>query len=163
LRNEVAPPALVGGTSSARNRLAAGGTSTNELSVCQNVSPPPRPPIALPSSMMSETTEISGGISRLRPGGLRLDPVLLGDQRRGNEFELAELTGKGQVLLVGHRLAAEAQYQVGEPGGANSGAVRGAKRFSDIDAGDIGAEPCRERSDGDAHRLYSAASRASIP
>jgi hypothetical protein len=57
----------------------------------------------------------------------------------GIEFELAELTGKGQVLLVGHRLAAEAQHQVGEPGGANSGAVGGAERLADVDAGDIGA------------------------
>jgi hypothetical protein len=99
----------------------------------------------------------------LAAGGLRLDPVLLGDQRRRIEFEFTELTRKGHMLLVAHRSAAEAKHQVGEPGGTNSAAVRGAERFSDIDAGDIGAEPCRERSDGDAHRRYSAASRASIP
>src|SRR5215204_1345997 len=45
----------------------AAGASTNELSVCQNASPSPSPPIALPFSRMFEITEISGGISLLRP------------------------------------------------------------------------------------------------
>jgi hypothetical protein len=49
-------------------------------------------------------------LTTLAAGGLGFDPVLPGDQRRGIEFELPELTGKGQVLLVGHRLAAKAQH-----------------------------------------------------
>jgi hypothetical protein len=51
---------------SATARGQAAHRRTTE-SVCQNASPSPSPPIALPSSMMFEITEISGGISLLRP------------------------------------------------------------------------------------------------
>ena len=113
--------------------------------------------------MMLEITEISGGISALAADGLGFDPILLGDQCRGIEFELAELAGECHVLLVGHRLIAEAQHEVVEPGGANRVAVGDAQGLADVDAGDVGAKPGCERTDGDAHGRYSAASSASIP
>ena len=112
---------------------------------------------------MFEMTEISGGISRRAARGLGLDAVLLGDQRRGIEFELAELAGERHVLRVGHRLFAKPQHQMVEPGGANRVAILGAERLADIDAADFGAEAGFERDDFDAHGNYSAASRASTP
>src|SRR5262249_13752407 len=91
------------------------------------------------------------------------DPILLGDQRCRIEFELAKLAGEGHVLLVGHRLVAEAQHEVDEPGGTDRVAVTSAERLAHVDPGNVGAQPCRNRSNGDAHRRYSAASRASTP
>ena len=99
----------------------------------------------------------------LAANGLGLDPILLGDQCGGIEFELAELTGERHVLLVGHRLAAKAQHEVGEPSSADRFAVGGRERVADVDAGDLGTEPRCKRPDGDAHGRYSAASSASTP
>jgi hypothetical protein len=55
------------------------------------------------------------------------------------------------MLRVGHRDAAEAQHQIVEPRLADRVAVGGRKRLADIDAGDVGGEPRRERADGDGH------------
>ena len=106
----MAPPS--GGISSDRNRLAAGGTSTNELSVCQNASPSPRPPIALPFSTMLEITEISGGISLRRSSVCVLTPYCFSISAAGLKFEFAELAGEGHVLRVGHRLVAKPQHEM---------------------------------------------------
>ena len=113
--------------------------------------------------MMFEMTEISGGISRRRPAVWVSTPYCLAISAAGIEFELAELAGERHVLRVGHRLLAKAQHQMFEPGGADRVAVGGAERLADIDAADFGAEPGGERDDFDAHRRYSAASRASTP
>ena len=87
----------------------------------------------------------------LAASGLGLDPVLLGDQCRGIEFELAELTGERHVLLVGHRLAAEAKHQIGEPSGTDRVAVGNAQGFPDVDTEDVGSEPRCKRPDGNGH------------
>src|SRR5205085_12012304 len=75
----------------------------------------------------------------LTAGGLRFDSILLLDQLRGIELQIAELAGKRHVLFVGHRLIAEAQHEMVEPSPADRGAVRGRKRLADIDAADLGA------------------------
>ena len=108
--------------------------------MCQNASPSPSPPIALPFSMMFEITEISGGTSLLRPAVWVSTPYFL-DQLGRVVFEFAELAGERHVLRVGHRLAAEAQHQIVEPRLADRVAVRGGSFSRMIDAGNVGAEP----------------------
>jgi hypothetical protein len=68
--------------------------------VCQNASPSPSPPIALP--VLDDVGDHRDFRRRftLAAGDLGFDPVLLGDQRCGIEFELAELTGERHVLPV---------------------------------------------------------------
>ena len=163
LRNSVAPPAEGGGTSIARRRLAAGGTSTNDESVCQNASPSPSPPIGLPPSRMFEITEISGGTSRRRPDVWVSTPYCFWIRRGWIEFEFAELAGEFHVLVVAQRLLAEAQHQMVEPGGADPVADGGSERLAQIDAADLGAAAGLERDNLDIHRHYSAASSASTP
>ena len=90
---------------------------------------------------------------------LGADAVLLLDQLGRVEFQFAELAGEGHVLLVIHRLVAEAQHQIVEPGSADRVAVGGAQRSSDVDPGNLGAKAGGERADGDAHRDHSAAAR----
>src|SRR5713101_4844420 len=95
------------------------------------------------------------------PRAVVLDAVLLGDQRSGIEFELAELAGERHVLRVVHRLVAKAQHEIVEPRGADRVAISGAERRADIDPADIGAEPRGERADRDAHHSLRLIARPS--
>src|SRR5262249_36648617 len=97
----------------------------------------------------------------LAPGGLGFDAVLFLDQLRGVEFQFAELTRERHVLPVGHRLVAETQHEVIEPGLPDRVAVLGRQRLADIDAADLGAAPgTLERNDLHAHRSTPPLRRA---
>jgi len=81
-----------------------------------------------------------------------LDPVALLGHLRRRRFGVAELASERHVLVVGHRLAAEAQHGVTEPGGADAVAILAGEWPADVDAADLGAEARIERRDFDAHR-----------
>jgi hypothetical protein len=119
--------------------------------VCQNASPSPSPPIDFRRHRVPFFRAVGAG-----------DAVLLLDKLAGVELQFAELAGERHVLLIGHRHAAEAQYQIIEPRFADRVAVGGREGLANVDAADIGTAAGGEGGDFNGHGLLLIAPRAAF-